>query len=163
MENYETIEEVIKTAEKAGGSALEENERYLESIQGRIDLFTNSLQEFWYNLLDSEVVKEAVDAGTKLVNVLGNVLSGITESKTLNLLTDLLSGIVNLLDQITTISGKASTALAGVLGVGLYKKIKGKDGGGRAKVYQMINISKHTKSVLIKYATEQVSREVSEL
>ena len=109
------------------------------------------MQEFWYNLLDSDMVKKVVDAGTKLVNVLGNVFSGITESPALNLLTDLLSGIVDILNAVTTAAGKASTVLAGMLGVGLYKKIKGKgQSGGRAKVYQMINISKHTKSALKK-------------
>ena len=35
LENYKTIEEVMKAAEGADGSALEENERYLESIEGR--------------------------------------------------------------------------------------------------------------------------------
>ena len=36
LENYKTIAEVIETAENAEGSALKENERYLESIEGKI-------------------------------------------------------------------------------------------------------------------------------
>ena len=36
----------------------------------------------------------------------------------------------------TTTAVNLSTVLAGVLGVGLYKKIKGKDSGGRVKVCQ---------------------------
>lgn len=35
IENYEVIAEVIEAAENAEGSALEENERYLDSIDGR--------------------------------------------------------------------------------------------------------------------------------
>lgn len=153
LENYETIEEVIKSAENAEGSALQENERYLESIQGRIDLFTNSLQEFWYNLLDSDMVKQVVDAGTKLISILGNITSGIDDSGILKGVTSFLSTIIDLIDKLTSGLGNLSTVLAGVLGVGLYKKIKGKDSGGRVK----------QKSTLIKYATEQVNREVSEL
>ena len=102
------------------------------------------MQEFWYNLLDSDMVKEVVDAGTKLVNVLGDVLSGISESHAINLLVDLLSGLVDILNKVTTAAGKFSTVIAGVLGVGLYKKIKGKDGGGRAKV--CVNIRSQSSS-----------------
>lgn len=93
------------------------------------------MQEFWYNLLDSDMVKKVVDAGTKLVNVLGNVLSGISESHAINLLVDLLSGLVDVLNAVTTAAGKFSTVIAGAFGVGLYKKIKGKgQSGGRAKI-----------------------------
>lgn len=132
---------------------MQENERYLESIQGRIDLFTNSLQEFWYSLLDSDMVKQVVDAGTKLISILGNITSGIDDSGILKGVTSFLSTIIDLIDKLTSGLGNLSTVLAGVLGVGLYKKIKGKDSGGRVK----------QKSTLIKYATEQVNREVSEL
>lgn len=140
LENYETIEEVIKSAEGAEGSALKENERYLESIQGRIDLFTNSLQEFWYNLLDSDMVGQVVDAGTKLINILGNITSGLDDSGLLKGIVSLLTNIIDLIDELTSGLGNLSTVLAGVLGVGLFKKIKGKNSGGRAKLYQKIQI-----------------------
>lgn len=51
-------------------SAIAENEKYLDSIQGRLDLFSNSLQKFWSNLIDSKTVKTAVDAGTYIINLL---------------------------------------------------------------------------------------------
>lgn len=51
-------------------SALKENERYLSSIQGRIDLFNNSLQTMWMNFIDSDAVKGVVDAGTTLMKFL---------------------------------------------------------------------------------------------
>lgn len=134
LQNYEVIDEVIASAENAEGSALEENEKYLDSIQGRIDLFTNSLQEFWYNLLNSDMIKEVVDAGTKLINILGNITSGLNDSGVLKGVTGFLSTIINLIDKLTSGLGNLSTVLAGVLGVGLFKKIKGTDSGGRAKI-----------------------------
>lgn len=54
-------------------SALRENEAYLDSIQGRIDLFNNSLQTMWMNFIDDDVVKRVVDLGTLLVKVADNV------------------------------------------------------------------------------------------
>lgn len=66
--NMEDLEGAYKSALDAEGSALKENEEYLNSIQGRIDLFTNSVQTMWMNFIDSDVVKFIVDLGTALVN-----------------------------------------------------------------------------------------------
>ena len=57
-------------------SAMAENEKYLASIQGRIDLFKNELQTLWTNMLDSDVIKFFVDLGTallKLVDTMGAI------------------------------------------------------------------------------------------
>ena len=139
LENYEIIEEVIKKAEGAEGSALEENERYLESIQGRIDLFTNELQEFWYNLLDSDMVKEVVDAGTKLIQILDNVTSAISDTDLVNVVVKPLSWIIDLIEKLTSVLGVANFPLA-IAGISkLVQLVKGKNGGGRAKIIKMSN------------------------
>lgn len=65
--NMEDLEGAYESALNAEGSALKENEAYLDSIQGRIDLFTNSLQTMWMNFIDSSVVKFIVDIGTALI------------------------------------------------------------------------------------------------
>ena len=56
IKNFQTVEDVIQTSANASGSALAENEKYLDSIQGKIDLFTNALQTFWMNFIDSSVI-----------------------------------------------------------------------------------------------------------
>lgn len=70
LENPETLKDAFESASDATGSALKENEKYLDSIQGRIDLFNNAVQTLWSNLLDSSVVKNIVDIGAKLVKFL---------------------------------------------------------------------------------------------
>ena len=55
------------------GSAYAENEKYLDSIQGRIDLFTNSLQTMWMNFIDSDVLKFIVDLGTAALKLVDNL------------------------------------------------------------------------------------------
>lgn len=67
--NFETVEEVIKTSANSAGSALAENETYLDSIQGKLDLFTNALQTMWMNALNDEVIKFFVDIGTALIQL----------------------------------------------------------------------------------------------
>ena len=54
-------------------SALKENEAYLDSIQGRIDLFNNSVQTMWMNFINDDVVKFIVDLGTALMKAINFV------------------------------------------------------------------------------------------
>ena len=75
--NFETVEDVIKTSANSAGSALAENEKYLDSIQGRLDLFNNAVQTLWMNLLDSGVIKGVVDIGTMLIKLLDTIYGKI--------------------------------------------------------------------------------------
>lgn len=67
LTNFEDLEGAYESAMDAEGSALRENEAYLDSIQGRIDKFTNALQTMWMNFLNDDAVKSIVDAGTELI------------------------------------------------------------------------------------------------
>lgn len=69
LNNMEDLKGAYESALNAEGSALRENESHLNSIQGRIDLFNNSVQTMWMNTLDSEAVKFFVSLGTGLINV----------------------------------------------------------------------------------------------
>jgi hypothetical protein len=78
--NMTDLEAAYESALQAEGSALKENAAYLDSIQGRIDLFTNSLQTMWMNAMDSDFIKFIVDIGTeviKLVDALGLIPTAI--------------------------------------------------------------------------------------
>ena len=83
LQNPKELKEAFEDASNAEGSALKENEKYLDSIQGRIDLLKNATQTLWHNLLDSDVVKFFVDLLTKLVKLvdeiglLGTALGGV--------------------------------------------------------------------------------------
>lgn len=70
LQNPKELKEAFEDANDAEGSALRENEKYLDSIQGRIDLFTNAIQTMWKNALDSDVVKWFIDLGTKIIQVI---------------------------------------------------------------------------------------------
>lgn len=83
LNNMEDLEGAYESALNAEGSALKENEAYLDSVQGRIDLFTNSVQKMWMNFLNTDAIKFVVDLGTGIINlidkigVLPSVLAGV--------------------------------------------------------------------------------------
>ena len=69
LKNWQTVEDAISTSLGSEGSALEENQKYLDSIQGRIDIFNNAVQTMWFNLISSDFIKGVVDVGTTLVEI----------------------------------------------------------------------------------------------
>lgn len=78
LQNPETLKDAFESASDASGSALKENEKYLDSIQGKIDLFNNAMQTMWSNTLDSEFIKGFVSLGTELVKIIDKI--GLIES-----------------------------------------------------------------------------------
>ena len=86
IKNFKTVEDVIQTSSNSAGSALKENAKYMDSIQGRVDRFTNSLQTMWMNALNSDAVKFIVDVGNGLINIIDklgliNTLAGAIAAK----------------------------------------------------------------------------------
>lgn len=86
IKNFKTVEDVIQTSSNSAGSALKENSKYMDSIQGRVDRFTNSLQTMWMNALNSDAVKIIVDVGNGLINIIDklgliNTLAGAIAAK----------------------------------------------------------------------------------
>lgn len=73
LTNLDDLTAAYEDALDAEGSAMSENEKYLDSIQGRIDQFTNSVQTMWMNALDSDAIKGFVDIGTSLINIFDQI------------------------------------------------------------------------------------------
>lgn len=78
LENFNVAEDVVKTAANSAGSALKENEKYLDSINGKIAEFKATFEELSMNFIDSDFVKQVIELGTGLLNVL-NVLAKVID------------------------------------------------------------------------------------
>ena len=78
LENFNVAEDVVKTAANSAGSALKENEKYLDSINGKIAEFKATFEELSMNFIDSDFVKQVIEFGTGLLNVL-NVLAKVID------------------------------------------------------------------------------------
>lgn len=88
IKNFSKAEEVLNVSANSAGSALAENEKYLESIQGKISQLKATIEALSQNLIDSSAVKWVID-------FLNNVLQKLT-SLTSNKwsLTATLSGLI---------------------------------------------------------------------
>lgn len=94
LTNIEDLEGAYQDALNAEGSAMAENEKQLNSIQGRITLFKNAVQTMWSDALDSSWIKFFVNLGTAVVkavdsfglfkSVLAGVVSYLLISKKIN-------------------------------------------------------------------------------
>ena len=52
---------------------MRENEKYLDSVQGKIDQFNNAVQSMWSDEVDSQWIKDLVSLGTILVQLIDKV------------------------------------------------------------------------------------------
>lgn len=80
LENFQLVEDVIKKSQESEGSALRENDKYLESINGHIAKFKATFQELSADVVNSGMVKDVVDTGTavlRIVDVVGKFLGVI--------------------------------------------------------------------------------------
>lgn len=79
LENFNIAEDVVETAANSAGSALKENEKYLDSINGKIAEFKATFEELSMTLIDSDFVKQVIEFGTGLLNVL-NALAKVIDA-----------------------------------------------------------------------------------
>lgn len=67
LNNWTTAVEANETAINSQGSALTENEKVLDSIEGKINAFKSAFQELSKDLVSSDLVKGVVDFGTAIL------------------------------------------------------------------------------------------------
>lgn len=73
LENPELIKEAYDTASDSAGSAMVENEKYLNSIDGKIKILSSSFQTLWNNLLDDGVLKFFLDIANGAIKALDSI------------------------------------------------------------------------------------------
>lgn len=77
LENFSVAEKALETSANSAGSAMEENEKYLNSIQGRIEIMKASFEELAQNIISSDLVRFFVDAANKLLEFVNLITEGI--------------------------------------------------------------------------------------
>lgn len=73
LQNGDILENAYKDALGADGSAMNELNTYLDSIQGKIDQFNNSTQTMWMNFMNADIVKFFVDLATSIVKAVDDI------------------------------------------------------------------------------------------
>lgn len=70
LSNVDTLRNAYDVAEDSSGTLAKDNEAYLTSITSKLNILQASFQSLSTNLLDSDLVKGAVDFLTKVVDLL---------------------------------------------------------------------------------------------
>lgn len=69
LTNFKDAEAALETAQNAAGSALRENEKYLDSIAGKTDILNAKFETFANSLVNSDIIKFFVDLASVVVTV----------------------------------------------------------------------------------------------
>ena len=83
IENFEIAEKAMSLTQNASGSALEENEKYLDSIEGHINRLKISYEDLSQTVIDSDLIKTGTDFLTNLLGGLNSVTKTIGTLPTL--------------------------------------------------------------------------------
>lgn len=78
LANVEKIKEIYNTAEyKSDGSAQRENEKYLDSINGKLNILESSFQSLSTTVVNSDFIKTAVDGLTILIDTIDSLINNL--------------------------------------------------------------------------------------
>lgn len=90
LTNGSLLEQVKETSEHSEGSALEENQKYLESTEAKIAQLQNQLSELATVTIDTDGFKSLVESATSFLDVLTQIIDKLP------LLSTLLGSIVGI-------------------------------------------------------------------
>lgn len=78
LNNVERIKKIYQTAEyESDGSAQKENAAFLDSISGKLNQFKLAWESLSSSFIDSEFLKELIDIGTVVLEVLENIIDKV--------------------------------------------------------------------------------------
>lgn len=77
IQNWDRVAQATESAENSAGSAMAEQEKYANSLQGRLNSLTSSLQTISNTALDSGFLKGLVSGATEAINALNKVIDTI--------------------------------------------------------------------------------------
>lgn len=105
IKSWDIAEEAAKSSANSVGSATKENEKYLNSIGGKIQQFTSSFQSLSTSLISSDIAKVFVDMGTGILSA----TEALVDFK------GSLPAVIALLSTISSLVGVKSNGVAGIL------------------------------------------------
>lgn len=95
IQQFQIAEDALETAQDSAGSAMAENEKYLDSIQGKLNIFQSTFESVSYHLVDSEAIKFVLDLGTAMLGL----VDGLTQvAGAAPIATSAISALISLLN-----------------------------------------------------------------
>jgi TP901 family phage tail tape measure protein len=108
---FSEAEMALENSINAGNSALEEQEKYLESIQAKSRQFSETVVGLWNNTINSDTIKFLIDVATGIVNIVDRIgilnIALLTTVGYFSLIKgmSLTSMITSIIDGVTKLSG----------------------------------------------------------
>ena len=87
--------DLAEQATNSNGNALENNEKYIDSLSGKLQNLENVGKTAWIHILDSDALKSGVDVLSMLIELLDTFVSKAGVLGTLGLGVGLLTGFKN--------------------------------------------------------------------
>ena len=85
MSNFDTAVGATEAALNSEGSAIEENNKRMDSLQGKLTQLDSAWQQFAKNTINSDVIKAIISLGTQLVKLadtnIGRLIIAVTSLK----------------------------------------------------------------------------------
>ena len=73
LKNFDQVEKSLVSATNAAGTASAENEKYLQSLEGRINSTKAAWQALSNSFLSSDFLKGLIDGGQTLLNIVNAI------------------------------------------------------------------------------------------
>lgn len=103
LTNFEQAESAMKSAMNSSGSALAENEKYLDSINGKLSQLSATFESLSAHVVNSDLVKVVLDVANTLVGWVDSIASANM------LLPALMAGFVTIKSVVGPKGGSAAT------------------------------------------------------
>lgn len=88
LNNFDIARDALETSETSSGSATKEHEKYMDSLEAKLNQLQAAWQEFSLAFMDSDFLKGLVDAGTGILTFLTDIID------TLGVLPTLIGSVV---------------------------------------------------------------------
>lgn len=77
LQNSDVLRSAYEASQNSEGSAQQELDKYLDSVEGKITQLTNNLQELAFNVISTDLFKSLIDGANNFLDVLNQIISSI--------------------------------------------------------------------------------------
>lgn len=77
IQNAEQLPKIYDAMKQSAGSAAEEQARYMDSIEGKMNALKETSKSLWINMIDSSSVKGLVDMATSVVSIFDTMMKKV--------------------------------------------------------------------------------------
>lgn len=163
LENFDIAEAALETSANAAGSALAENEKYLESVQGKIDIMQASFEALSAKFMSGDLLKFFIEGATGALNLANGIAEVVESLGGLKTILIAVSGIVVAmkLDALKGTFLKIGSSITGFAGkikeLPSALKIAKSEGKGLSAALDLVGISASTAQLAIGAITAAIT------